>query len=134
MTATRSWHALVRSRTLLINATRGTVKALGSRLPKCAADDFSKVAWPYMPSELGLSLPVLEGIGTLTGQTRALEQEIDRLVTETYPHTQLLTQVPGVGNLTALAFLLTLGDAQRFPDCRMVRAPTRAWRQADGNQ
>jgi hypothetical protein len=29
-------------------------------------------------------------------QIRSLEDEIDRLATETYPHTQLLTQVPGV--------------------------------------
>ncbi len=117
----RSRHALVRSRTLLINAARGMVKAFGGRLPKCAANAFGKAAWPFVPSELGLSLqPVFESIGTLTRQIRALEDEIDRLATEAYPQVQLLTQVPGVGNLTALAYLLTLGDPQRFSDSRMV--------------
>jgi transposase len=107
----RSRHALMRSRTLLINAARGMVKAVGCRLPKCAADAFHKVAWPSVPSELGLSLqPVFESIATLTRQIRALEDEIDRLARETYPQVQLLTQVPGVANLTALAYLLTLGD------------------------
>jgi transposase len=123
LNAIRSRHALVRSRTLLINAARGMVKAFGGRLPKCAADAFGKVAWPSVPSELGLSLhPVFESIGALTRQIRALEDEIERLATETYPQAQLLTQVPGVGNLTALAYLLTLGDPQRFTDSRMVGA------------
>lgn len=123
LNAIRSRHALVRSRTLLINAARGMVKALGGRLPKCAADAFSQVAWPFVPSELGLSLhPVFESIGTLSRQIRALEDEIDRLATETYPQVQLLTQVAGVGNLTALAYLLTIGDPQRFSDSRMVGA------------
>lgn len=123
LNAVRSRHALVRSRTLLINAARGMVKAFGSRLPKCAADAFCKVAWPFVPTELGLSLhPIFESIGTLTRQIRALDDEIDRLATETYPHAQLLTQVSGVGNLTALAYLLTVGDPHRFSDSRMVGA------------
>jgi len=76
-----------------------------------------------VPSELGLSLhPVFESIGSLSRQIRALEDEIDRLATETYPQVQLLTQVAGVGNLTALAYLLTIGDPQRFSDSRMVGA------------
>jgi transposase len=123
LNAIRSRHALVRSRTLLINAARGMVKAFGGRLPKCAADAFGKVAWPFVPSELGLSLhPVFESVGALTHQIRALENEIERLATEAYPQVQLLTQVPGVGNLTALAYLLTLGDPHRFSDSRMVGA------------
>ena len=113
----------MRSRTLLINAARGMAKAFGSRLPKCAADAFSKAAWPFVPSELGLSLqPVFESITTLTRQIRVLEDEIERLATEAYPEAQLLTQVPGLGNLTALTYLLTLGDPQRFTDSRMVGA------------
>ena len=119
----RSRHALVRSRTLLINAARGMVKAFGGRLPKCTADAFTKVAWPFVPSELSLSLhPIFESITTVTRQIRALEDEIERLATDAYPQTQLLTQVPGVGNLSALAFVLTLGDPQRFSDSRMVGA------------
>jgi transposase len=119
----RSRHALVRSRTLLINAARGMVKAFGSRLPECTADAFHKVAWPFVPSELGLSLhPVFESITVLSRQIRALEDEIDRLAREEYPRTQLLTQVPGVANLSALAFVLTLGDPQRFSESRMVGA------------
>jgi transposase len=117
----RSRHALVRSRTLLINAARGMVKAFGGRLPKCAADAFHKAAWPFVPSELGLSLqPIFESITVLSRQIRALEDEIERLAREEYPHTQLLTQVPGVADLTALAYLLTLGDPQRFSSSRMV--------------
>jgi transposase len=116
----RSRHALVRSRTLLINAARGMVKAFGSRLPKCTADAFHKVAWPFVPSELGLSLqPIFESVSTLTRQIRALEDEIERLAREECPRTRLLTQ-GGAADLTALAFVLTLGDPRRFSDSRMV--------------
>ena len=67
----------MRSRTLLIYAARGMVRASGGRLPKCAADAFCKVAWPFVPSDLGLSLhPVFESIASLTRQIRALEDEI----------------------------------------------------------
>jgi transposase len=66
--------------------------------------------------------PVMESINTLTRQIQVLEAEIERLATEEYPQAQLLTQVPGVGNLTALAFLLTLGDPSRFKHSRMVGA------------
>jgi transposase len=117
----RSRHALVRARTLLINAARGMVKAFGSRLPKCSADTFHKAAWPFVPSELGISLaPVFASITNLTGQIRALEDEIERLARDAYPASRLLTQVPGVGNLTALAYQLTLGDPRRFSKSRMV--------------
>ena len=63
---------------------------------------------------------MFESITVLSRQIRALEDEIDRLAKDAYPQTQLLTVVPGVGNLSALAFVLTLGNPQRFSDSRMV--------------
>jgi transposase len=45
---------------------------------------------------------------------------IERLARDAYPASRLLTQVPGVVNLTALAYQLTLGDSRRFGKSRMV--------------
>jgi transposase len=119
----RSRDALVRARTQLINTARGLVKAIGGRLPTCAAEAFHRLAWSAVPSELSVSLkPMFESIAALSQQIRVLEVEIDRLATESYPRAQLLTQVPGVGNLTALTFLLTLGDPYRFRNSRSVGA------------
>jgi len=41
--------------------------------------------------------------------TQAVEQEADK-----YPAAQRLTTHPGVGPLTALAFVLIIGEAERF--------------------
>jgi transposase len=46
----------------------------------------------------------------------------ERLATVDYPQTALLTAIPGVGALTALAYVTTLGDPQRFPSSRAVGA------------
>jgi len=59
----RSRDQLVRSRTKLINHVRGSVKALGSRIVRCSADNFGKRALTQIPAELRLGLePLLEMI------------------------------------------------------------------------
>jgi transposase len=40
----------------------------------------------------------------------------------TYPETQALVQVPGVGALTAMTLVLTIGDKHRFQQSRDVGA------------
>jgi len=39
---------------------------------------------------------------------------------ETYPETELLRQVDGVGVIVALAFILTLDNARRFAKAGML--------------
>jgi transposase len=48
---------------------------------------------------------------TITELTQAIEQEVEK-----WPEAQRLRTHPGVGALTALAFVLIIGEAQRF-DC-----------------
>src|SRR5439155_1763003 len=43
---------LVRTRTLLINHTRGVVKAMGGRLPRCSAESFARRVGPHVPPAL----------------------------------------------------------------------------------
>ena len=58
---------------------------------------------------LGRALgPKLAMIGQLTAQIRAMDREIERLCREKYPETGVLTQIRGVGSITALAFVLFL--------------------------
>jgi transposase len=66
--------------------------------------------------------PLLLSIEFLSEEIAEYDREIDRLAQERYPETQVLTQVRGVGHLTALAFVLTVGDPRHFPDSRMVAA------------
>jgi hypothetical protein len=48
----RSRDALVRTRTLLVNHVRGTVKAYGHRLSKCSPHSFHRKAPEAIPSAL----------------------------------------------------------------------------------
>src|SRR5215217_7829406 len=112
--------ALIRSRTLLINHVRGTVKSFGAKLPQCSAQSFHKKVAGTLPSELAEALEdVVETIGKLTEKIRKYERRIERVCKELYPReTGLLRQIPGVGALTSLTYVLTLEDPDRFEKSR----------------
>lgn len=116
--------ALVRSRTRLINHVRGTVKSFGDRLPKCSAESFHKKVADQLPGELVEALEdVVATIGSLTERIREYERRIERVCKESYPQeTELQQQVPGVGALTSLTYVLTLEDPDRFEKSRTVGA------------
>ena len=61
---------------------------------------------------------MLEQIARLTEQIKRMETDIAQIARETYPETARLTQVKGVGPLTALTFVLTLEDPERFAHSR----------------
>ena len=114
---------LVRSRVLLINQARGLAKPLGLRLPKCGTEGFAS----RMRREgLEQAFPGMEAlvatVHELTLRIRALEREIEALCEQRYPETKRLRQVAGVGALTALAYVLTLEDPERFRRSRSVGA------------
>jgi transposase len=115
---------LVRSRTQLINHVRGVVKSFGARLPKCSAESFYRRIRDQLPQELEEALvDVVETIGSLTERIRDYERRIERVCKEGYPQeTGLLRQVPGVGAITSLTFVLTLEDPDRFDKSRTVGA------------
>jgi transposase len=118
-----SREALVRSRTQMINHVRGTVKSFGCRLPKCSTPSFHKNVPGQLPSELAEVLgSIVETIGSLTEKIKDYDRRIEELAAERYPETRLLRQVSGVGSLTALTFVLTLEDPQRFAQSRSVGA------------
>lgn len=117
----RSRDVLVRSRTLMINHARGTVKACGARLPSCSADSFHYKVREAVPEALQPAiLPILEMIASLTEQIRDYDRQIEALCNDRYPETRLLDQVDGVGSLTALTYVLTLEDPGRFQKSREV--------------
>ena len=117
----RSRNALVECRTKLVNHARGIVKSIGGRLPSCSTSYFHKRVRQDLPDELKPALtPVLDTIGTLTQKIQRLEARIERLAAKRYPETGLLRQVSGVGPLTALSFVLTVEDPERFKSSRAV--------------
>jgi transposase len=66
--------------------------------------------------------PLLETIASLSERIRDYDRELEAIAVEHYPETELLRQVPGVGALTALAFVLVVEDPARFEKSRTVGA------------
>jgi transposase len=119
----RSRRALVAARTLLINQVRGTVKAIGGRLRACDADHFAARygEGDGIPPEVqGALAPVFAVIATLSEQIKAADAAVANLITAHYPVAKGLQQIPGVGPLISLTFVLTLDDPTRFPKSRAV--------------
>ena len=123
MAVLRSRQVLVEARAKLVNHVRGAVKSFGSRIKSCSTASFHRQAAGQIPEGLRPALPaVLEVIADLTRKIRRYDQQIERLAEQRYPQTSLLREVPGVGPLTALWFVLTIGDPHRFSRSRRVGA------------
>ena len=120
----RSRQALVNTRTQLVNHVRGSVKSFGGRLSRCSTASFHKKVAEQIPQELRPALePLLETIAaSLSACIQHYDRELETLAQEHYPETKLLRQVQGVGTLTALTFVLTLEDPERFEESRQVGA------------
>jgi transposase len=63
---------------------------------------------------------VLEQIATMTIKIKHCDRLIQQLTERKYPETQALIKVYGVGQLTALTYVLTLGSKERFERSRDV--------------
>ena len=117
----RARDALVAARTELINATRGLVKSMGARLPKCSSPSFAQKVEEAVPAEIQEALlPLVRITAALSDSIQGYDEKIERLGREKYGHTALLRQVKGVGPITALAYVLTLENPERFAKSRDV--------------
>ncbi len=119
----RARQNLVEERTKLINHVRGAVKSMGARLPSCSSGSFAAKVREHIPEELKAILaPHLKLIAELNAEIRGHDKAVEALCEKKHPETELLRQIPGVGPLTALAFLLVLVDPRRFRKSRVVGA------------
>lgn len=117
----RAREVLVESRTQLINAVRGMSKAFGERLQKCAVETFTSKQAEQVPAAIrGAVAPLLETIDHLNEQIRYYDQMVEHMARQRYPRYWLLDQVDGVGVHTALSYMLTIGDPERFAKSREV--------------
>jgi len=97
------------------------VKPTGVHLGPASADCFPLRAAKPIPAELQFSTALtMEQIQSLTDSIAVYDEYIEHLVDTQYAKAKLLQQIPGVGALTSLAFILTLDDPARFPKSRQV--------------
>jgi len=116
----RARDAMKRARTLLVNMARSIAKGLGVRLPPSITKSFGERALASLPPELHPALKeALEQIDALSLTIQKYDQHIGEWAAQ-HPEIEPLTSVTGVGTLTAMTFVLTLGNAERFAHSRDV--------------
>ena len=113
---------LVSVRTSLINCARGLTKSFGERLEKCDPDQVDTEMTKHLDPRIQTIVnPVLELVSEVTEKIKEADQRIHEIARR-YPQIELLTAIWGVGELTALAFVLTIDDQDRFLRSRQVGA------------
>jgi transposase len=122
LAAVRARAALVRVRTMLVTHVRGVVKASGERMPVCSVERFGRLLERVPEGLCEAMRPMFESLTMVTVQIRECDARIKALVEERYPDAARLQQVPSIGPVTALTYVLTLEDPHRFRKSRSVGA------------
>jgi transposase len=115
--------SLVRARVGLINSVRFSLKSLGYTVRNPSSERFHKSMMEEVPEALRQMIaPSVQALAELTTRIKTLEQEINTLAKIKYPQTARLQQIPGVGPITALYFVLKIEDPSRFENVRDIGA------------
>jgi transposase len=112
---------LVAVRSDMVNHVRSVVKTSGHRIRKCSTEAFAGRARESVPEGLMPALlPVIEEIEAITVRIRTYDKKIVELIDDRHPDAKRLSQVPGVGPVTSLGFVLSLEESGRFKKSRSV--------------
>ena len=119
LTVIRARAALVRTRTMLVNAARGLTKSYGERLRGCNARGMKPKAAQDLSPELKRALePLLREIESVSERICEYDHLLESMMRNRYPEAERLKQIKGVGTLIALTYMLTLEDPHRFRKSR----------------
>ena len=113
--------ALVRSRTRMINVARSLCRQEGCLIGPGATDTFAaRAAGIQLPAPLKQTLaPLLRCIKLLSGRIERSDAKLKALA-GTHQRVARLMTVPGVGQITALAFAAVVEPASRFESAQQV--------------
>ena len=115
--------AVVRARAAWITRIQSLVRREGCRFRTGAPETFltrvEELALP--PALMTVIAPLVELLGPINKQIAVLDEELERIVAadEVARH---LTTVPGVGPVTATAYVATVDDVTRFRGAHQVEA------------
>lgn len=97
------------------------VKATGARLPSGETSSFPQHVADLIPESLRPAVaPILEVIDGLNEAIYEYDCLLEHWARTRYEESSRLTQITGVGTLTALTFMLTVGDKERFSRSRDI--------------
>ncbi len=113
---------LVELRTAAINGARGLAKSFGQRLAVCDADTLNRKHAGHLHASIRAHVErLLEIVEELTEQIGGCDEDLKKIKAERYAaETARLEQIKGVGAVTALTFVLTLDNPERFQHSRDV--------------
>ena len=122
-TRLRVRQSLVRTRTGLINAVRGTLRAHGYRMGSATAKRFvGHFVELKLSAELRSALdPLIETLAGVTARIEQLDRELEAL-SRSDELLERLQTVPGVGPLVGVSFVAWVDRAERFTRSRDVGA------------
>lgn len=114
---------LVRMRSTLIVTVRALLRGLGIGIRTGEAESFgNRVRALIVPPELSVvTAALLTTFDTLNTQIAALDKELETIAKGDERVSRLMT-TPGVGPITAIAFLAAIDDPERFDDAGKVAA------------
>jgi transposase len=115
--------SLVRSRTRYINLLRAQLRQHGLRLPSGEAEQvLPRLARVALPPPLAATVaPLVALLAPLQQELAAADVRVAALAASD-PAVRHLDQVPGIGPVTAAAFVATLDDVTRFQSAHQVEA------------
>jgi transposase len=114
---------LVVQRAQIVHRIRSLTKSSGEKLLKCSTESFRRKMEESVPEFLRPSCDALfRIIEALDEQIDRIEKQLCKLAKEKYPIVSKLQQIPGVGIIVALSFVLFVGDPSRFEDTRLIGA------------
>jgi transposase len=105
------------------NTIRGLLGSMGLRFPRGSGKLAGRVraALEDRPELAPMMKPLLSSLAALRRETERLNKAV-AVWAKSDPACRLLMTVPGVGPVTALAYVTTIGDAERFAQSRAVGA------------
>ena len=112
---------LVGDRTGTINFIRAQVRNLGEELPRTSAERFHRVMRDKVPAILRDTVdPMFDTLASIADAIKGYNVKLEELTNKKFPEANILRQVPGIGPITALAYVVTIEDPSRFTDSRNV--------------
>lgn len=116
--------ALVKSRTKWVNTVRGVLRGFGYKVSGGSTGTFHQ----RCANNTDIPEPLMETIRPLLTQLELITEEIERIEEKLntiacgFPEVDHLKHIPGVGLLTALSYVLSIDDPERFRRSRDVSA------------
>jgi len=114
--------SLVQARVKHINSARTLLKSMGIRLTSQVSSEAfpRKARLALEPEYLELVEMLIDAVEELNERIKLLDKELEQMAQEKYPVTEQLRQIPGVGPMTALCFVLSIENHDRFKRARDI--------------